>query len=179
MARTYDELSEDLIDWIGRQKVFFVATAPPGDGHVNLSPKGYETLRVMDPRRVAYLDLTGSGVETVAHLRHDGRITLMFCAFEGAPRILRLYGRGQVHPVGSEGFEALRPSFTSRLGMRSIITVDIDRISTACGFSVPVMSYEGERATLDEWAERKGEAGLVDYWAEANAVSIDGLPGLG
>lgn len=177
MARTYDELSEDLIEWIGRQKIFFVATAPL-DGHINLSPKGYDTLRVLDPRRVAYLDLTGSGVETVAHLRHDGRITLMFCAFEGAPRILRLYGRGQVHPVDSEGFDALRPCFTPRLGMRSIITVDIERISTACGFAVPAMSYEGERHTLDEWAERKGDVGLVRYRAEANAASIDGLPGL-
>lgn len=178
MGRTHDALTPELVEWLGAQRLFFVATAPAAGGHVNLSPKGHDTFRVLGPTRVGYLDLTGSGVETIAHLRDDGRMTMMWCAFEGPPRILRLYGRGEFHLLGSPGFEALAPQFPSRVGMRSIITMDVERISSSCGFSIPFLAYTGERDTLDRWAERQGDDGLEQYWAERNASSIDGLPGL-
>ena len=179
MAKTHDELDQGLVEWIERQHVFFVATAAGADGHVNLSPKGYDTFRVLGPRRVAYLDLTGSGVETIAHLRHDGRITLLFCAFEGPPQLVRLYGRGTVHLPGQDRFEDLAPLFPTRPGIRAVIEVDLDRISSSCGFSVPLMTYEGERDTLDRWAARQGEDGIVRYRSEKNSVSIDGIDALG
>jgi hypothetical protein len=179
VATTVEALTDDLVDWIGRQHLFFVATAPGDDGHVNLSPKGYDTFAVLGPRQVAYLDLTGSGVETIAHLGRDGRITVLFCAFEGAPRILRLYGRGRVHRPGSEGFERLRDRFPDRPGARSVIEVDVERISTSCGYSIPFLAYAGERDTLDRWAGRKGDDGIAEYQAARNRRSIDGLPALG
>lgn len=179
MARTYDRLDDGLRAWIAEQHVFFVATAPSGgDGFVNLSPKGHDTFRVLDDRTVAYLDLTGSGIETTAHLRQNGRITFMFCAFAGPPRIVRLHGRGETFPHGLDRFHELRASFPDLPGIRSIIRVELDRISTSCGYSVPYMSYEGERETLKEWAERKGPEGIEAYWDEKNGQSIDGLPGL-
>lgn len=178
MGRTHDELTPDLIEWLGRQRVFFVATAPGADGHVNLSPKGYDTFAVLGPREVAYLDLTGSGVETIAHLRHDGRITVLFVAFEGPPRILRLHGRGQAHLAGSGRFDALRSRFPDRPGARAVITVAVERIGSSCGFSIPYLAYQGERTTLDDWAGRRGEDGIVEYWGEKNRTSIDDLPGL-
>jgi hypothetical protein len=175
----HDELTDDLTEWIGRQHVFFVATAPDGPGgHVNLSPKGYDSFRVLDRSRVAYLDLTGSGVETIAHLRENGRITVMFCGFEGPPRILRLYGTGRPVMPGDDGFAELAAPFPPLAGLRSIIVVDIERISSSCGYAVPFLTYDGERDTLLDWAERKGTDGIDAYHAEKNAVSIDGLPGL-
>lgn len=175
MGRTYDRITPELATWIGEQKLFFVATAP-ADGHVNVSPKGYDTFRILDEHRVAYLDLTGSGAETVAHVRQNGRVTFLFCGFDRKPQLVRLYGRGEAHAVGSPGYDALRAGFPDRPGARAVIEVTVDRVSSSCGFSVPLYTYEGDRPMLDEWAERKGEPGIVEYWAEKNTVSIDGLP---
>jgi hypothetical protein len=179
MARAYDAISDELADFIAAQHMFFVATAPSGhQGRVNLSPKGLDTFAVLDANTVAYLDLTGSGVETIAHLRDNGRITIMFCAFEGKPNIVRLYGRGEVIPVGEREADALLPRFGSYPGARSVIRVRVDRVSTSCGYGVPLLEYEGERDQLLKFAERRGPDGLVDYRAEKNTASIDGLPGL-
>ena len=179
MSRTYDNLEAPIVEWLGQQHVFFVATAPaPGDGHVNLSPKGHDTFRVLDDATVAYLDLTGSGVETIAHLSENGRITIMFCAFDGPPRIVRLYGTGEVVRPADEDFAELASRFPALPGIRSVIRVRLDRVSTSCGYSIPLMGYEGERDTLIEWAERKSPDGITAYWAEKNGESIDGLPGL-
>ena len=178
MGQAQDALDATLVDWIGRQHVFFVATAPSEGGHVNLSPKGHDSLRVIDPSTVAYLDLTGSGAETIAHTRQNGRITVMFCAFEGPPQILRLFGTGEAHPVGSPRFDALAPRFPEIPGARAIVTVAIERVQTSCGYSIPFMDYRDERPTLQQWAQRKGEDGLREYWADKNVESIDGLPAL-
>ena len=159
--------------------MFFVATAPSGDaGHVNLSPKGHDTLRVLAADRVAYLDLTGSGVETIAHIRDNGRITLMACAFSGNPRISRIYGRGTVHPLGSPGFDTLASEFPDLPGRRSIIEVAVQRVTTSCGYAVPLMDLVEDRERLLEWAKNKGDDGLAEYRETKNAVSIDGLPGI-
>jgi hypothetical protein len=179
MAATLDEITPELREWIAAQHIFFVATAPlASDGHVNLSPKGLDTFRVLGPRRVAYLDLTGSGVETIAHLRENGRITLMLTAFTGPPRILRLQGQGEAHVVGTPGFAALAPSLPSREGTRAIITIEVTRIATSCGFSVPRYEFVAERDQLDRWAANKGPEGVIAYRQEKNARSIDGLPAL-
>jgi hypothetical protein len=155
-----------------------VATAPSGsDGHVNCSPKGLDTLRILGPQRVAYLDLTGSGIETIAHLRDNGRITLMACAFNGAPRISRIYGVGTVHPLGSPGYDELAPCFTELVGARAVIDVAVDRVTTSCGYAVPLMDLVGDRDRLLEWSEAKGEDGLVAYRSSKNATSVDDLPG--
>jgi len=179
MGNTYDALDDGLADFIRRQHVFFVATAPlAADGHVNLSPKGLDTFAVVDPHTVAYADLTGSGIETVAHLRENGRITLCFCAFEGPPRILRLYGAGTVLEPGTPDFDALRPRFGEFPSLRSIVRVALDRVADSCGYAVPLYRFEGERTRLHEWAARKGPAGIATYQDENNRVSLDGLPGL-
>lgn len=179
MGKVFEALDGSLSDFIRRQHVFFVATAPmAGDGLLNLSPKGLDTFAVLDRRRVAYLDLTGSGVETIAHLRENGRIVVMFCAFEGRPRILRLHGRGRAVLPGHADFQELAQAFTSRPGIRSVIEVSLTRIADSCGFAVPRMDYRGDRSQLDTWAEGKGPERLATYRAEKNSVSIDGLPGL-
>jgi hypothetical protein len=178
MGRVLEAISDELAEFIAAQRVFFVATAPTDGGHVNVSPKGLDTFAVLDPSTVAYLDLTGSGVETVAHLRENGRITIMFCAFDGKPNIVRLYGRGEVLPIGEPSADALLPRFGEYPGARSVIRVQVDRVSTSCGYGVPLLSYEGERDQLTTWADRRGPEGLVEYRGEKNAVSIDGLPGL-
>jgi hypothetical protein len=178
MGKVLEALDDNLTEWIRAQHVFFVATAPNDGGHVNLSPKGHDTLRVLDPRTIAYLDLTGSGAETIAHTRENGRITVMFCAFEGPPQILRLFGSGTAHPHGSARFEELAPLFPDFPGARSVITVDIERVQTSCGYSIPLLDYREERPTLIEWAERRGPDGVAQYWADRNAASIDGLPAL-
>lgn len=178
MSQTFSEITVQLREFIEAQKIFFVATAPAEDGHINVSPKGYDTFRVIDGHSVAYLDLTGSGVETIAHLRDNGRITLMFCAFDGKPNIVRLYGRGIAVTPGQPRFEMLRELFPKLAGIRSIIYVDVDRIADSCGFSVPCFEYVGERETLLTWAERKGNAGLEAYRTKKNRRSIDDLPGL-
>jgi hypothetical protein len=178
MGAVLDEITADLARWISEQPMFFVATAPSGsEGHVNLSPKGLAGLAILGPRRVAYLDLTGSGIETIAHVRENGRVTIMLCAFSGPPRICRLYGRGTVHTVGSEPFAALAAEFPSLPGARAIVDVDVTRISTSCGFGVPLMDLVGTRDDLTAWARRKGDDGLTEYRETRNAQSIDGLAG--
>ena len=179
MGREHEHLDDDLAAWIAAQHLFFVASAPAGpDGHVNLSPKGYDSFRILDPDTVAYLDLTGSGVETIAHLRENGRLTIMFCAFEGKPRIVRLFGRGDVVVPGDHGWDDLRGQFPDIPGERAIIRCRLDRIADSCGYSVPRLTYEGERDTLVEWAARRGPDGIADYHEEKNRLSIDGLAGL-
>ena len=178
MGQVFDALDDTLTAWIGQQHIFFVATAPSAGGHVNLSPKGHDSLRVLGPTAVAYLDLTGSGAETIAHTRENGRITIMFCAFEGPPQIVRLFGTGAAHPKGTEGFEALAGHFDDLPGARSIITVDIERVQSSCGYAVPRLEYREDRPTLLQWAQRRGDSGLAAYWADRNALSVDGLPAL-
>lgn len=175
MARFYPALEDRHRDFIAAQKLFFTATAP-ADGRINLSPKGMDSLRVLDPGRVAYLDLTGSGNETAAHLRHDGRMTVMFCSFDAEPLILRLYGRGRVVRRQDAAWAELRRHFPALPGERQLIVLDIDSVQTSCGYAVPLFDYRGERDTLARWAEKKGPTGLLDYWREKNTVSIDGLP---
>ena len=149
-----------------------------GDGHINLSPKGLDALRILNPRTVAYLDIYGSGIETVAHLRQNGRITIMLCAFDGPPRIVRLYGQGRVAQAGSAEYLKLRPLFPVMPGERSIIVVSLDRVADSCGFAVPLFKFEGQRAQLLTAAEKKGPEGVAAYCRKNNANSIDGLPGL-
>jgi hypothetical protein len=174
----YAGIDDGLGDWIAAQPVFFVATAPlMGEGHINVSPRGLDTFRVLGPREVAFLDFTGSGNETAAHLAENGRITVMFCAFSGNPRILRLYGRGSVVLPGMEGWEELRGRFVPDLpGVRQIVRVEVNRVKTSCGFGVPLFDYKGQRDELMRWAEKKGPDGVRRYRAEKNAVSLDGLP---
>ena len=178
MGRTYDALDDGLTAFLRAQRMFFVATAPSNGGHVNLSPKGLDTFAVLDSQTVAYLDLTGSGIETVAHLRENGRITMLFCAFEGPPRLVRLYGKGGVAPIGTPEFATLAARFPSYPNARTVISVALDRIADSCGYGVPRYRYEGERSQLLDWADRKGPDGVEAYRAEHNAQSIDGLPGL-
>jgi hypothetical protein len=179
MGKTYDEITPHLAAWIAQQHMFFVATAPlGGDGLVNCSPKGMDTFRILAPREVAYLDLTGSGVETIAHLRENGRIVIMFCAFTGPPNIVRLHGRGEVIEPGHADFPTLQASFPDHVGARAIIRVHLTRIGDSCGYAVPRYEYAGERDALIQWAEKKGPSGLADYRTEKNVHSLDGLPGL-
>jgi Pyridoxamine 5'-phosphate oxidase len=190
MGRIYEGIDEHLRGWIARQPLFFVGTAPLAEeGHVNLSPKGpIGTLRVLDERTIAYLDVVGSGAETIAHLRENGRIVVMLCAFAGPPRIVRLHGRGRVVLAGTPEFEALaaRCAFdepAAPQARRALIVVEVERVSDSCGYGVPLMAYEGERPHQDAWAAKKlrvgGPGALADYQAEKNAVSIDGLPAVG
>jgi hypothetical protein len=177
MGNVTDEISQELADFIRAQHVFFVATAPlSSQGHVNLSPKGLDTLRILSPRRVAYADLTGSGNETSAHLAENSRITLMFCGFDQKPKILRLYGRGRTILSPDPDWPALAAHFHAHIGLRQMIVVDITRVMTSCGFGVPVMNFVDERSLLEEWASKKGKEGLVAYRREKNIRSIDGLP---
>jgi hypothetical protein len=179
MGKVYSEISDTVAAFIAAQHMFFVASAPlDASGHVNLSPKGLDSFRILGPRQVAYLDLTGSGVETIAHVRENGRLTILFCAFEGAPKIVRLHGRGEVIDRDTPEFEALLPRFTAAVGMRSIIRLDVERVSDSCGYSVPLFEYQGDRDTLTKYAERKGEDGMAEYRQRKNARSIDGLPGV-
>ena len=179
MGQTFDEIPDEFARWFEEQPVFFVATAPSRpDAHVNVSPRGLDTFRVLDRNRVAWLDLTGSGVETIAHLKADGRITVMFCAFSGSPRIVRLYGPGTVREPGDEGYAGLRPRFPALSGERAVIDVAVDRVASSCGFGVPLMDFVRPREKLVESAARKGEAKMAAYRARRNAKSIDGLPGL-
>lgn len=175
MAKFYPELNDKLKDFIARQKMFFTATAPT-QGRINLSPKGIEALQCLDNRTVAYLDLTGSGNETAAHLVENGRMTLMFCSFSEKPMILRLYGRGRVIRPHDPEWPTMYARFRPYLHARQIIILDIDSVQTSCGFGVPMYDYKGNRQDSQRWAEHKGEAGLKKYWQEQNQFSIDGLP---
>jgi Pyridoxamine 5'-phosphate oxidase len=174
MGKVHPSITPPVADWIGRQHMFFVATAPLDPaGHVNVSPKGLDTLRILDEHTLAYLDLTGSGAETVAHVRENARITLMWCAFEGPPRIVRVHGRGEVAPVDDPRVAGCFADFP---GARAVVVVTAERVSDSCGYAVPLYSFEGERTRLVEWAHHQGPDGLVDYRAAKNAASIDGLP---
>ena len=179
MGKLYDEIDQRVRAFIEAQRMFFVATAPATlDGHVNLSPKGLDSFAVLGPREVAYLDLVGSGAETIAHLRENGRITLMFCAFEGPPKILRLYGRGEYVEAPDEAFATLRARFALPTPARGIVRVNVERIADSCGFGVPLYNFEGHRSQLLDSAARKGESGLREYQRVHNVASIDGLPAL-
>ncbi|GAB4352523.1 MAG: pyridoxamine 5'-phosphate oxidase family protein [Cyanophyceae cyanobacterium] len=176
MGKFYGEITPPLREFIGRQHLFFTATAPSVGGRVNLSPKGADTLRILDDRQVAYLDLTGSGNETAAHLRENGRLTVMFCSFEGPPQILRLYGTGRVVRSRDRDWPDWLRHFDPLPGARQIIVLAVESIQTSCGMGVPLFEHRGDRLDLQRWAEGKGEAGLQDYWTAKNQVSIDGLP---
>ncbi|WP_405143820.1 pyridoxamine 5'-phosphate oxidase family protein [Sphaerisporangium sp. NBC_01403] len=179
MGKVHEKLNDRLRAFISKQPVYFVATAPEHGGHVNVSPKGYaDTFAVLDDTTVAYLDLDGSGVETIAHIRDNGRVTIMFAAFAGPPNIVRLYGRGRVVTPHDDGFDDLVKLFGPHPGVRSVIVVECDRISDSCGFSVPFMTYDEDRSLLDEWAQRKDVQQKRAYRAKNNRQSIDGLPGL-
>ncbi|MDQ8187951.1 pyridoxamine 5'-phosphate oxidase family protein [Pelagicoccus sp. SDUM812002] len=177
--KIHPEMSPKHIAWIEKQKMFFVGTAPlAGDGHVNLSPKGGDSFRVLGPLAVAYQDYTGSGAETIAHLRENGRMVLMFCAFEGPPQIFRLHGKGTVHLKGTAEYKKLAASFPDNPGTRAIIHLDVNRVADSCGYSVPYYDYLGNRDILDKWASKKGEEGVAAYQQEKNIKSIDGLPAI-
>jgi len=179
MSKEHETIDEGLCEWVGKQKLFFVATAPlSGDGLVNCSPKGMDTFRILDPKTIAYLDLTGSGIETISHLRENGRITIMFCAFEGSPNILRLYGKGQVFERDTPEYEAKVEHFDELLGARAVIHVEVDRIIDSCGYSIPEYEFVGDRDILTKWSPRKGQAGVEAYNQENNLQSLDGLPGV-
>jgi hypothetical protein len=178
MGRQYDAITPELADWIRRQHMFFVATAPlAADGHVNVSPKGLDTLRILDEQSVAYLDLTGSGIETAAHVRENGRITLMWCAFDGPPRIVRVSGRGEV--ITLDDSRAVAAAFPEVRGARGVVIVHAERIADSCGYAVPRYQFVEQRTRLLEWTDHKSDDELAEYRATKNAVSIDGLPGIG
>jgi hypothetical protein len=179
MSKQLEQITPDLAEWISQQKVFFVATAPlTADGHVNCSPKGGDTFKVLGPLSVAYQDYTGSGAETVAHLKDNGRIVIMFCAFDGPPQIARLHGRGEVIEPSHPEFAMLSGLFAPHPGARAVIRVAVSRVSTSCGFSVPFFDYREHRDTLDKWWAARDAETIRDYRRQKNLKSIDGLPAL-
>jgi hypothetical protein len=179
MSKRLKEIDAELGAWIGAQRLFFVATAPLSQhGHINVSPKGGEAFRILGPTEIAYQDYTGSGAETIAHLRENGCIVVMFCAFDGPPKIVRLHGSGRAISAEHPDFPEILRHFPDNPGTRSIIHIQIDRVSSSCGYSVPFYEFRGARPTLDEWAMAKGPDKLAAYRSEKNAKSIDGLPAL-
>jgi Pyridoxamine 5'-phosphate oxidase len=179
MGRVRAALDDATTRFIQEQRIFFVASAPlDANGHVNLSPKGRDTFRILGPTTVAYLDFNGSGVETIAHLKENGRIILMFCAFQGPPNVLRLYGHGRAVETHEPEFTNLVAHFPDYENPRSIILVEVTRVTDSCGYGVPLFKYEGEREQLAAWARKKGPEGLKAYRQEKNRRSVDGLPGL-
>jgi hypothetical protein len=183
MAKVHPNISRKLQQWIEQQAVFFLASAPlESDGHINLSPRGLDSLRVLNEHEVLVLDLTGSGNETAAHLAQNGRLTIMFCAFENEPRILRLYGQGRVILPDAPQWSDWRAHFAADIaGVRQLFHLKLTRVQTSCGFGVPLMDFQGQRDLLSKWAQQKGPQGVHAYQLEKNASSIDGLaaPGLG
>jgi hypothetical protein len=177
VGRTYEQISPALAAFIEEQHLFFVGSAPSEGGHVNVSPKGQDSLRILDDRRVAYLDLTGSGIETIAHVRQNGRLTIMFCAFDGPPRIVRLQGTASVVTVGEDAFAELAAGFPPNRGARAVIVLEVDRIADSCGYTVPRFDFVADRDRLDRWAEARTDDELRAYRVERNAHSIDGAPG--
>jgi hypothetical protein len=177
MAKVHSEITSDLQAFIRAQHLFFVGTAPlAGGGHVNLSPKGLDCFRILSPQRVGYMDVIGSGNETAAHLLENGRITFMFCAFEGPPNILRLYGRGRAVLREAEDWDALAGFFPVYPSTRQLIVADIERVQTSCGFGVPTYEFVGDRDLHFQWADKKSDADLFSYQDKNNRRSIDGLP---
>lgn len=178
MGKVFDEITPKLRTWIEAQHLSFVASAPlQGDGHINCSPKGMDTLRILGGNEVAYLDLTGSGAETIAHLKENGRIVFMFCALSGPPKIVRLHGQGTIVTADQPEFAGLAAHFPEQAGARSIITCKVERVSDSCGYAVPRYEYVSERDTLTKWTDAKTEPALEAYRQQKNAASIDGLPG--
>jgi len=180
VGKTFPCISDEIRKWIGRQRMFFIASAPlSDDGMVNCSPKGGDTLRVVDKQTLAYLEFAGSGVETIAHLRENGRIVLMMCAFEGPPRIFRFHGKGEVVLPSHRDFAALSALYNhDLLGVRSVIRIRLERISDSCGYGVPLYEFVEDRKAMRNWCEKKGAGDIKTYVAKNNAASIDGLPGL-
>lgn len=173
MAKKYDHISVDIQQFIKAQHLFFVSTAPI-EGKINLSPKGMDSLRVISPNRIVWLNLTGSGNETAAHLQENDRMTIMFCAFEGKPLILRLYGYAKIYHTGDKEWDEHFPRFPAWPGARQIVVMDVDMVQTSCGFAVPLMDYKADRQELEKWATKQGDDKLKAYFQENNAVSIDG-----
>ncbi|WP_420321934.1 pyridoxamine 5'-phosphate oxidase family protein [Flagellimonas sp.] len=173
MARKLDKLNQPLIDFIQQQKIFFVATAM-GQGSINLSPKGLDSLRIINENRVVWLNLTGSGNETAAHLSHNDRITIMFCAFDGDPMILRLYGTAKTHGHASKFYQDHIEMFPPIKGGRQLVDMHVEMVQTSCGMGVPLMEYKEERQGLVDWAEKQGDDGLKKYWKTRNSTSLDG-----
>jgi len=178
MGNQHESITEDLKEFAESQPVFFVATAPGEGGHVNVSPKGIEPVVVLGPHEVAYIERTGSGIETVAHLQDNGRITLMFCAFKGKPNIVRFAGKGEIVWPTDDRFEALEALFPPTPAVRSIIRVDVDRVSDSCGYGVPIMEFKSDRRALNGWAKNKTSQDIAKYHVQKNSLSIDGLPGV-
>lgn len=179
MGKTFPGIEDSIRTFIEAQPVFFVGSAPlSADGHVNVSPKGLDTLRILGPTTIAYLDLTGSGIETVSHVKENGRIVLMFCAFQGPPRILRVHGRGRVVVPGHPEFPGLASRFPSYEGTRSVIVVEVSRVSDSCGFGVPVLEFKHEREQLPAWSRKLGASELEAYRQKKNRESIDGMPAI-
>jgi hypothetical protein len=174
MGQQYDHISDKNRAFIEAQQLFFVGTAT-ADSRVNISPKGMDSLRVLSPNRVIWLNVTGSGNETAAHLEHNSRMTLMFAAFEGKPNILRLYGQARAVHQGDADWQTLYPHFTPLAGARQIFDLQVDLVQNSCGMAVPFFDYVGDRDLLKNWAERKGEAGIKEYWAQKNQKTLDGL----
>ncbi|WP_405563871.1 pyridoxamine 5'-phosphate oxidase family protein [Polaribacter sp. Asnod6-C07] len=175
MSKFYTKITSRLQKFIEAQKIFFVATAP-NSGRINLSPKGMDSFRVMSENRVLWLNVTGSGNETAAHLLENERITIMFCAFEGAPNILRLYGKGKEIKEGDASWDELIQLFPETPGTRQIFDITVDSAQTSCGMSIPFFDYKGERNELNDWATEQGKEGIANYWKDKNQTSIDGLP---
>ncbi len=179
MGKEYTEIDDGIQRWITRQHVFFVSTAPlQGNGHVNCSPKGMDSLIVLGPRRIAYVDLGGSGIETVAHVKENSRVTIMMCAFDGPPKIFRFYGRGLVTEPHEPEFSELLAKFPPQPSVRNIITVDINQILDSCGYGVPLYDFRKQRDSFDNYFADKSEEYLLNYRRERNATSLDGLKGL-
>ena len=179
MGKVFEQVDDSMREWIAKQHIFFVGTAPlSGDGMVNLSPKGYDAFRILRDHEVGYLDFTGSGIETVAHIQENGRITFLFCSFDAKPRIVRFHGKGTVHEVGTPEFEKLLVHFEPKAGMRSIITAQVTRISDSCGYGVPRYEFLGDRATMEDYWTAKGAEGTTEYQRTRNVKSLDGLQGI-
>jgi len=175
VARQFDHIDERNRAFIEEQHIFFVGTAAP-EGRVNISPKGMDSLRVMGPNRIVWLNLTGSGNETAGHLRLANRMTLMWCSFTTRPLIMRAYGTATVLHVNDDGFDALAAMFPPSVGARQIFDMNVEMVQTSCGYAVPFFDYVGERDTLEKWNEDKGRTGIRHWWAERNAVTLDGVP---
>ena len=179
MGKIFNEITPELKKWIEKQKMFFVATAPlSAHLHINCSPKGLDSLRILDPSTVAYQDLTGSGIETIAHIKENKRIVLMFCAFDGPPKILRLHGSGEAITPAHADFENLNAQFPYRRGIRAYIRIELTRISDSCGYAVPLYEFKKDRDVLDKWVDTKTDEQLEDYRLAKNTESIDGLKSL-
>jgi hypothetical protein len=179
MGKIFEAITPELKKWIEKQKIFFVATAPlSAEGHINCSPKGLDSFRILDGNTVAYQDLTGSGIETIAHIKENKRIILMFCAFNGPPKIVRLHGIGEAITPEHVDFESLSSQFIFRRGIRAYIRIQLNRISDSCGYAVPLYEFVKDREVLDKWVDAKTDEQLKEYRATTNTESIDGMKGL-